>query len=103
MVFDRRNVHRERASFRAMSSIMLFTFASSWESPFCDSLRNLIKKHLVSFHEPILTPPDKAATGCTFWCRRMSAREHHSQKCTGILINNAMLERKLGGFSARIT
>ena len=79
---------RARASFRVQQRIMLFIFASVWESQFCDSLRNRMKNHLVFFHEPILTPPDKATTGYTFWYQRMSAREQNSQKCTRFLIKS---------------
>ena len=67
---------------------MLSIVASLWESPFCNSLRNPMKKHMVSFHEPILTPPDKATPGHPFWYRRMSAREQNSQKCTRFLIKS---------------
>ena len=79
---------RARASFRVQQRVMLFIFASSWESPFCDSLRNRMKKHKVSFHEPILRPPDKATPGHRIWYRRMSAREKNSQKCTRFLIKS---------------
>ena len=79
---------RARSSFRFQQRIMLSIFASLWESPFCDSLRKPMKKHLVSLHEPILTPPDKAATGYTFGYRRMRAREQTMQKCTRFLIKS---------------
>ena len=57
---------RNRASFGVPQRIMLLCVASFLESPFCDSLRNRMKKHKVSFHEPILTPPDKATPGHNF-------------------------------------